>query len=241
MQRGREACRVGVPVEDVERWRLLAEQPVVDDVGPDQVVRAQPEEHAGQVRAVEVALAGGCQCRCADRPAARHRVDDVAALVVDDADAEGEARDPVQTARRGEVAGHRGREQAAGAVADEMRALAAADLFDRVEGLEHACRILVEAPVAMIGGRIPPRDREHLLALRHQVLDEALSRREIRDVELVDHRRDDQQGRLTHLRRHRPVLDQLESLIAHDDRAGAQRQVLADLELGFVDVARQPG
>src|SRR5215212_10559329 len=35
------AGAVGVPVEEVEGWRFLAQQVVVDDVRPDQVVGAQ--------------------------------------------------------------------------------------------------------------------------------------------------------------------------------------------------------
>ena len=52
-----QAHRVLVPVEDVERRRLLTEQVVVDDVVPHQVVRAQPREHALERLPVEVTLA----------------------------------------------------------------------------------------------------------------------------------------------------------------------------------------
>src|SRR4029079_18111134 len=58
VQAGGEADGVLIPVQDVERRRLLAEVVVVDDVVPDHVVRAQPGEHAGQRLAVEVAAAG---------------------------------------------------------------------------------------------------------------------------------------------------------------------------------------
>ena len=54
VQPGRQAGGVGVPVEDVERRRVLAEQVVVDPVVPHEVVGAQPREDLGHVVAVEV-------------------------------------------------------------------------------------------------------------------------------------------------------------------------------------------
>jgi hypothetical protein len=53
------SCSVLVPEQHVEGGRPLAEQVVVDDVVPDQVVRSQPREHAAERSAVEVAAAGG--------------------------------------------------------------------------------------------------------------------------------------------------------------------------------------
>src|ERR671910_2514790 len=47
-----EVGAVGVPVEDVERRRVLPEQVVVDPVVPDQVVGPQPGEHPGEGAAV---------------------------------------------------------------------------------------------------------------------------------------------------------------------------------------------
>ena len=46
---------VGVPVQEVEGRRLVAEQVVVDHVAPDQVVRPQQVEHVGHLAAVEIA------------------------------------------------------------------------------------------------------------------------------------------------------------------------------------------
>jgi hypothetical protein len=59
VQAGRQAHRVLVPVQDVERRRLLAEQVIVDHVVPDQVVRPQPREDALERAAVGVAAASG--------------------------------------------------------------------------------------------------------------------------------------------------------------------------------------
>src|SRR5215212_5532866 len=46
---------VGVPVQEVEGRGLLAEEVVVHDVGPDQVVRAEQVEHVGHLAIIEVA------------------------------------------------------------------------------------------------------------------------------------------------------------------------------------------
>ena len=52
---GRHARRILVPEQQVERERLLAQHVVVDDVGPDQVLRPQHVEDGGHARAVEEA------------------------------------------------------------------------------------------------------------------------------------------------------------------------------------------
>src|SRR5579859_1587566 len=45
VRRARHARAIGVPVEQVESWRLFPQQIVVDDVAPDEVVGAQHIEH----------------------------------------------------------------------------------------------------------------------------------------------------------------------------------------------------
>src|SRR5215212_4812887 len=49
------ARAVRVPVQEVEGGGLLAEEVVVDDVRPDQVVGAQQVEHVGHLAVVEIA------------------------------------------------------------------------------------------------------------------------------------------------------------------------------------------
>src|SRR5215204_2737547 len=46
---------VRVPVKEVEGRRLLPEEVIVDDVGPDQVVGAEQVEHVGHLAVVEIA------------------------------------------------------------------------------------------------------------------------------------------------------------------------------------------
>src|SRR6185437_13939570 len=50
VHRTRQVGAVGVPVEDVERRRGLAQEIVVDYVRPDEIVRAQAGENEGEVR-----------------------------------------------------------------------------------------------------------------------------------------------------------------------------------------------
>src|SRR5262249_52705041 len=52
VQTRRKARRIGVPIEDVEGRRLIAEQIVVDPVIPDQVVGSHPCKHPRQIVAV---------------------------------------------------------------------------------------------------------------------------------------------------------------------------------------------
>ena len=72
-----------------------------------------------------------------------------------------------------------------------------------------------------------------------QVLDVTAPRREIHDVELVDHRRHEEDRNLPHLRGRRLVLDELEALVAEDDGSRGQADVAADDELADVDVGGQ--
>ena len=169
----------------------------------------------------------------------RERAHDVRVLVVDDADPEGDARDLLEPADGGQMRDGRGGHQAARAVAEDVRAIAARDVQHRVERLEHRVGVRVQAPAAMLRARVAPGDREDLLPALDQVLDMAAPRREVRDVELVDHRRYEQDRDRPHLRGRRLVLDELEALVAEHDGSRAQAEVAADGELADVDVGGQ--
>jgi len=104
------------------------------------------------------------------------------------------------------------------------------DLLYRVEGGEHGLAVGVEVPVGMTLVGVAPRDREHLLALGERVLEQALARRQIRDVVLVDHLRDQQHRGLAHLVGLRVVLEELVHLGARHDGTGCGGEVLADGE-----------
>jgi hypothetical protein len=122
-----------------------------------------------------------------------------------------------------------------------MGLLDVCDLQHRVEGVEDGLGVGVDAPGPVAGVGVAPRDDEHLLALGHQVLDQAAARSEVDGVVLVDHRRDDQQ-------RHGPdpvglgrVLDQLEHGGAMDHCAGGDGEGLAHLEGRRLDHGGYPG
>ena len=135
-------------------------------------------------------------------------------LVVDHADPEGDARGLLEPADGGQMRDGRGHQHAARAVAEDVRAIAARDVQHRVERLEHGVGVRVQAPVAMLSARVAPGDREDLLPALDQMLDLAPPGREVHDVELVDHRRHEEDRNLPHLRARRLVLDELEALVA---------------------------
>jgi len=56
MKRCRQARVVIVPVEDVERRWLLAQQVVIDEVIPDQIVGAHPGKNPGHIATFQNAL-----------------------------------------------------------------------------------------------------------------------------------------------------------------------------------------
>ena len=49
MHRCRHAGSIRIPGKDIERRRILAEVPVVDDVAPDHILRAHPVERASHL------------------------------------------------------------------------------------------------------------------------------------------------------------------------------------------------
>ena len=114
----------------------------------------------------------------------------------------------------------------------------AGDLAGDGDRLFAGRQVGLHVPVALRGGRIAPADAERLDALLNRVLGEAAARRQVGGVELVDLRRHDDQRPLVHALGLRRVLDELESLAAVHHGAGRHREILADLELALVDLAR---
>ena len=72
------------------------------------------------------------------------------------------------------------------------------------------------------------------MALLHRVADERVLGLQIEDVELVDARRDEQEGPLMHLGRQRLVFDELEQLVLVHHRALGRGHVAAHLEQALV-------
>ena len=124
--------------------------------------------------------------------------------------------------------------------AHDVHVRRAGDLADHVDGVDRGLHVGVEVPVALLLGRVAPAHSVHLDPLLEQVLVHAAARREVKRVVLVHLRRHHQHRALVDRLGLRRVLDQLEHLVAVDDRAGGGRQVLADGERLAVDHRRHP-
>ncbi|MCY1421528.1 hypothetical protein D9M71_371860 [compost metagenome] len=127
--------------------------------------------------------------------------------------------------------------QAAGAGAHQVDFLAAGDGAAGVQGFFQCLHVSRQAPFAVARIGIAPAHHEHLQAVLQGVLDEALLRREIEDVVLVDLRRHHQQRTQVLLLAHGLVLDQLQQLVAQDHGAGSGGEGAADLEGVLADLA----
>jgi len=101
------------------------------------------------------------------------------------------------------------------------------DDADRRNRGKQSCDIGVHVPVALRRCRVAPADDEHLKAVFYEVFDNALPRREIENVELVDLRGHDDLRPSIDFASHRRVLDQLQHAVAEHDRPRRDCQVLA--------------
>ena len=175
---------------------LAAQQVVVHPVVPDQVARAQPGEHLGEVPPVEVALTPGHRLRRRGQVAVDQRPGHAGVGVVQHRHTQPERGQPVAFTGGGQDSGGQRRQDPARAEAEQRRLVGAADPVRRVERLRDRLHVGVETPVGVPGVRVAPGDHEHLLPLLDEVLDQAAARGEIERVVLVDRRRDDQQRHL---------------------------------------------
>src|SRR5262249_22604581 len=107
------------------------------------------------------------------------------------------------------------------------------------ERMQQGLDVGVEPPVTLRRGRVPPADDERLETLLDEKLDEAPTRGEVGDVELVHLGRDQEDGALEDLAGLGTVLEQLEHLAPADDRAGRGGQFLPDRERPLVDLRWQ--
>ncbi|MCY1226041.1 hypothetical protein D9M72_382580 [compost metagenome] len=235
MQAGRQARGVVVPVEDVERGRRIAEQVVVDPVVPHQVVGPQPRENPAQRLAVEHAARRAAVPRRRDRLG---RAEQPELRLGIEAEYRHHQRDGVHEllATGRAIAQQRRHRHRAGTGAMQVDIGTAGDIAYRMDRLDQRADIGVEVPVALRRRGIAPADHEHLQPLAQHVFHQALGRRKVEHVELVDLRRHDQLGPGMHFRRGRGVLDQLQHLVAEHHRARRDRKVLADAERVLVDL-----
>ena len=232
---------VAVPIQQVERERLVAHQVVVDHERPDQVVGTQHAEGHRHVGAVQIA-------------ARLHAFLQRTQLLLVDEHAEfpgllevqhgGEERGgpDARVARRCHPRQGAGEQRAAQAIADGVHLLLARRLPDGVQRSQDAVLHVVLKPLAgQAFVRVHPAHHEHGVALADRPPDEAVLGAEVQDVELVDPGRHYQQRPLQHLVRAGRILDQLHHLVLEHYLARRDRDIAAELEGGLVRVAyRQP-
>ncbi|MCY1420417.1 hypothetical protein D9M71_360370 [compost metagenome] len=151
-------------------------------------------------------------------------------MAVEQADQVGGAGDLAQLPARLQVALQRGHGQAAGAGAQQVDAAAAADRAAGLDGLVHSLDVGRQPPFAVARVGVAPADDEQLDVVLQRVLHEALFRRQIEDVVLVDLRRHHQQRPGVQVLAQRLVLDQFEDVVAEHHRARRGGEVAADLE-----------
>ncbi|MCY1294065.1 hypothetical protein D9M70_433470 [compost metagenome] len=127
---------------------------------------------------------------------------------------------------------------AAGARAEDVEVLGSGDLQDDVDGFLQGLDVGRQAPLALRLGRVAPADDEGLQIVAQAEARQALFRRQVEHVELVDLWWHHQQRPLVHALGDGLVLDQLQHVIAIDHRAFGGGEVLADLEGVHVHLAR---
>ena len=228
---GRHARRIRVPVEQVERERVLAEQVVVDDERPDEVVVAQHVEGAGHVGAFEEAALRHALLEPVDDLLVDEDAEIARLAEVDHGGEERQAADALRMAVGLQPRRETGRERAAQAIADHVQRCFAGGLLDRSHRRERAFgQVVVEGLAGVPLVRIDPRDHEHRQALPDGPADERVALAQVENVVLVDPGRDDQQRRAVDLRRGGFELEQLHQVVLEHHLARGRGHVLAHAE-----------
>ena len=148
------------------------------------------------------------------------------------------ARDAIVSLRC-EVAERRGEERATDAVADGVDRRIVGDLARDPHRFEDAvAHVVVEGQARVPLRGVHPGDDEDGMPLLDQPADHRLLGVEVEDVELVDPRRHEQEGAPQHGLRLRRILQELEEIVAKDDRARRVGDVLAENEGRRVRLAK---
>src|SRR5690606_31088368 len=170
MQGGGQAGVVVVPVEDVERRWLPAEQVSVDTVTPDQVVGAHPGEHPGHAAAIQHTLLIGAALGRLQGLLVGKQHRRAVDLAVEQADHVGGAGNLAHLPARLQVPQHSGDGQAASAGAEQVEVLAASDGAAGVDGFAERLHLTRQTPFAVLRARIAPADHEGLQLVLQRVL-----------------------------------------------------------------------
>ena len=234
VHRRRHARRIGVPIQQVKREGLLAEQIIVHDERPNQIVGAQHVEGRVHVARFEIALflhalLERVQLFFIDKDAELAGFGEI-----DHRDEIGRALDAAVALGR-HVGKGRSEQRAAEAIADDIGLALAGRLLDRVErGQWPLAHVILEAFLGEPLVRVDPGNHENRVALLDRPADERVPRPQIEDIELVDPGRDDQQRPPLHGLGGWRILQQLDQIILVDDLAGGRGDILADLECRHV-------
>ena len=239
-QAGGEIGGVRVPEQDIESGRVLAEQVIVDDVVPDQVVWPQPDEAARQIVALDDArlvraAARQCEAVIADK---RARLD-IVLLGMQHAHHQRQRAEQALAAlgiRRQLARQHRCRLPARTSGGD-VDLVALRDRGDRLHRLAAGIDVIGHVPMALILAGVLPADHEGLNTVIDLIFDYRFFGAEVVDIHLVDLGRDGQLGDRVDLVRGRGIMDQLHHLGAQDDRTFRRRDIFAQFEGLLIDLA----
>ena len=122
-------------------------------------------------------------------------------------------------------------QSAADAITKHVNRVFAGDTPDLAHrGQSALVHIILELGQREAFGRINPRDAEHRVSLRDQIVNEGIFLAQVEDVIFVDPGRHNQQRHAMRLRRGRRILDKLHQLVLINDFAGGGGDVLADFE-----------
>ena len=225
-------CRIRVPRHQIGfRW-AFAQQVVLNDTRPDEVVRPQDLEGACHLARIEIPLLRHHVLKQSDLGAGdEQRQFAGLGKVLLGCEQRQRAQAPIAVARHGRGCD---REQgSAQTITGCMNRGAAGNRDRRFDRGHHALRqIIVHAQIPVLRTRVSPRDHEDREALRHQITDERVLRRKVEDVVFHDPGGHDQDRLRHNILRHRRVLDQFHQAVAKYHLAGRHGDSVPDCRIG---------
>jgi hypothetical protein len=221
---------IGIPVQKIEGQGIASLEIVIDDIGPDQIVRPQHVEGLGHLLSFQIAAPGHLGLDALELRFIDEHPEVAGELEIHLRGKKGCGGDAT-VLLGGHVAQGGGKERAADAVTDGIQLLFAGCLLDGSESFEYAlAHIVAEALARQSFVRVDPRQHEHGEALLDRPSDEGFARVEIQYVEFVDPGRNDEEGAAVHRFGGRGVLQKLHQLVLADDLARRGGEVGAHLE-----------
>ena len=229
-----EVGRVAVPVQQVKRWWRFAFQVVADHVVPHQVVGAQEAEGGCQILAFEQAALAHLHLAVFDGLLVNEDIQDAGVAELQQGCQKGGAGDRFLAAgsQHGQRSGQNG---AAHTKTQRTDGFGACDLprdFNRLDGGVFDVVVPGFFGHGLIG--VAPAQHKSAVALRHGVTDQRVVGLQVKNVELVDAGRYQQEGFFVNLGGQRLVLDQLEKFVLEHHCAFSGCHVLADLKHALV-------